>query len=146
MGIPWGFAVHQRQRSGRTFSIYAPQTAVVLWNDIEILFEREGDYVRLGGMPFPPRAVNNLALSDDVGHVTLRWSPVREDILGQPVTVTGYNVYRQVGHTDPPELVATVAGTDTLCQLPYSTEEDTLHAIFYVVKAFYTPLPEPRIR
>ncbi|KPL07935.1 hypothetical protein AMJ86_02395 [bacterium SM23_57] len=43
--------------------------------------------------PAPPVPVDDLVISTLGNHITLSWSPVTEDIYGQPITVSGYSVY-----------------------------------------------------
>ena len=46
--------------------------------------------------PASPRAVEELVISPDAPDIVLHWSPVTEDTNGLPITVSQYNVYRDV--------------------------------------------------
>jgi hypothetical protein len=47
----------------------------------------------IGGAPVPPAAVDDLEIAIVGDHITLDWSPVTENVNGEPITVSSYNIY-----------------------------------------------------
>ncbi|MBI5059258.1 hypothetical protein HZB60_05690 [candidate division KSB1 bacterium] len=45
-------------------------------------------------VPAAPQVPLNLTAIQSAGHILLNWSPVTQDVNGNPVTVSGYNIYR----------------------------------------------------
>jgi hypothetical protein len=95
-----------------------------------VVYHAHGTYsvlaLDLNGMasPGPPPApVTDLAIQHFSNHVQLTWSPVDEDIEGEPLVVmNGYEVFRvDPFQQAPPELIATVSepGFQLFLQPPY---------------------------
>jgi hypothetical protein len=84
--------------------------------------------------PAPPAAVTNLVVSIIGNHIALSWSPVTEDINGDPMTVTGYNIY-----ADPdPSFVpgpGNLIGTSTTTSYLHTNATLNSTKLFYVVTA-----------
>ena len=45
-------------------------------------------------LPGDPRAIEDLTIYLSSSDVSLEWTPVTEDINGNPITVSHYNIYR----------------------------------------------------
>lgn len=67
----------------------------------------------------PPRAVDDLILSMDAPDIVLYWSPVTEDVIGTPIAVSQYDVYRdsipffEIGPSTLVQSVGDTSFTDT---------------------------------
>ncbi|HQB50343.1 MAG TPA: PKD domain-containing protein [Candidatus Cloacimonas sp.] len=82
----------------------------------------------------PPKLPENIQIQASGEDVILTWDPVTEDIQGNPITVTGYNIYA----SDCPDLVPDigylidVSPTNSYTHIGITPYVDT---IFYIVTA-----------
>lgn len=127
----WGYT----NRLGQLVLAVSPTTA----GDIDVTMTAYNVRTYLGTFPAtavsqPASPANVAATSSAMAGITLTWSPVTQDVLGNPITIHHYDVYRHtVAHFTIDGLTPIAAPTGTTYTDPGAAGDPSVNRFYRIV-------------
>ena len=93
--------------------VWAPLAEVVTDAGESIYYVRDGEFIMIAPEPRWPLAVSDVTILATGDSISLHWTRVTEDNLGDSIEVSSYSIFRSL-NGGPLELAGSVPGTDSV--------------------------------